>query len=365
MTRQLSPAAVSAVQTRRADHRPPDDDLKQIQGVGPAAERRLHQAGILLLAQLAAASPEKIAASAPGLPAKRIAREDWPGQARQLVSARLDVSARRLARSSPQTRSRPRAQYPDKKPVVAPDQQHYATFTVELLLDTTNSVRRIRCIHVQSGDQATWAAWREARLTEFVAEHAGLPLPLEPTPMPRLQSEPAALGGTLGQPAPLADVAIDPAPLPPMVGEVAAVLAGAGEHAEGDEPERQGEGKRIELLILAEGDDRPRQMLPAGAHFSVRVCLDLSDIQEALAAPLECLAKIYARRLGDGARQIIGERRMMIGPAESATVDVWGQQLPAGLYRLEAITRLSLPAMSGPARRDAIASLLGPLLHIY
>lgn len=78
---------------------PPEiDDLKLINGIGPAVERRLHGVGIYTYAQLAALSPADIAASVAGisgLTAERITKQDWIGQARKLASEAISSEAER------------------------------------------------------------------------------------------------------------------------------------------------------------------------------------------------------------------------------------------------------------------------------
>jgi large subunit ribosomal protein L21 len=64
------------------------DDLKIINGIGPAVEKRLHGDGIFTFAQLAVLSSADIAAAVAdlsGLSAERITKQDWTGQARKLV----------------------------------------------------------------------------------------------------------------------------------------------------------------------------------------------------------------------------------------------------------------------------------------
>jgi predicted flap endonuclease-1-like 5' DNA nuclease len=72
--------------------------LTLIKGIGPEIKTRLHNAGILTFAQLSASSPEKIAAVVAGLSAKRIAKENWIGQARKLAS-RQKPAKRRIKRA--------------------------------------------------------------------------------------------------------------------------------------------------------------------------------------------------------------------------------------------------------------------------
>jgi hypothetical protein len=72
------------------------DDLKLINGIGPAVERRLHGVSIYTYAQLAALSPADIAASVAGLSgltAERISKQDWIGQARRLASESISIEA--------------------------------------------------------------------------------------------------------------------------------------------------------------------------------------------------------------------------------------------------------------------------------
>ena len=62
------------------------DDLKQLSGVGPALEKKLHEAGVTTFAQIAAWTPEDVAAMDEKLSFKgRIEREGWIAQAVELA----------------------------------------------------------------------------------------------------------------------------------------------------------------------------------------------------------------------------------------------------------------------------------------
>jgi large subunit ribosomal protein L21 len=62
------------------------DDLKVLSGVGPALEKKLHEAGVTSFAQIAAWGPEDIAAFDEKLNFKgRIEREGWVEQAKALA----------------------------------------------------------------------------------------------------------------------------------------------------------------------------------------------------------------------------------------------------------------------------------------
>jgi large subunit ribosomal protein L21 len=63
------------------------DDLKKLSGVGPALEKKLHEAGITTFAQIAAWTEDDVAAMDEKLSFKgRIEREGWIEQARKLAA---------------------------------------------------------------------------------------------------------------------------------------------------------------------------------------------------------------------------------------------------------------------------------------
>ena len=64
------------------------DDLKQLSGVGPALEKKLHEAGVTTFAQIAAWNDEDVAAMDEILAFKgRSEREGWIEQAKELAKA--------------------------------------------------------------------------------------------------------------------------------------------------------------------------------------------------------------------------------------------------------------------------------------
>lgn len=144
------------------------DDFKLIKGIGPAIERRLHNAGILTFAQLASRSPAAVADLIPNVSAEHIAGQGWIRQASRM--------ARKLAPKERRAKA-------DTIVALSPGRQRYTTFTVELLLREDNVVRRTRVVHIQNGKEAVWAGWEDARLINFFVQQAGLrPQPAEPAP---------------------------------------------------------------------------------------------------------------------------------------------------------------------------------------
>lgn len=278
---------------------PGADDFKLIKGIGLSIERHLHNAGILTFAQLAALSPDEAAALVIGFSAKRIAKQNWTGQARKLASKRASAK-------------------PHRDAAALWGRQHYETFTVELLLDENNDVRRTRVAHIQSGDEDTWAGWQDARLVSLFVQRAALRLPPAERPPPS-----AATAGLVG------------------------VL-------------------RLRKLEIVPPDAAvPCNTLRYGQPFDVSLTLDLTEVVAPGDVPLAYTATIYAKKLGGGSRQIVGEVLGFITLADKVTVNVEGMALPQGVYRLEAFVSLTSPGMESVPRRGLLAMLKGNLLQVY
>lgn len=87
---QLERLVLAAGEGRRPQADPgdgPGDDLRRIDGIGPANERWLHGIGVRHYAQIAAWTPEEIAWVARHLPrfGQRVCRENWVGQSAALA----------------------------------------------------------------------------------------------------------------------------------------------------------------------------------------------------------------------------------------------------------------------------------------
>jgi hypothetical protein len=282
------------------------DDFKLIIGIGPAIERLLHDGGIHTFAQLAALSSLEIAVlvdSVKGMSAERIENENWIGQARELAPASTEFHHRATSTGN---------------------RQHYATFTIELLLDEDNVVRRTRIVHIQDGDEDTWAGWKETRMVGFVRQHAALQLPAaEPSPPVTATAEPA----------------------PPR-----------------KTPARLGGVLSLQALEAAPPDAAsPRSILRHDQPFNVRITLDLTEVVVSDNGPFDYTAAVYAKNLGGGPRQTVGEAHGTITPKDQPTITMEGKPLPRGIYRLEAVSTLTLPL----SELGLTARLEGNLLQIY
>ncbi len=78
--KKAEPKAAAAKETAGAD------DLKQLSGVGPALEKKMHEAGVTSFAQIAGWSADDVAAIEEKLSFKgRVERDDWIAQAKTLA----------------------------------------------------------------------------------------------------------------------------------------------------------------------------------------------------------------------------------------------------------------------------------------
>lgn len=83
---KAAPKADAKTETKKADAPAGGDDLKQLSGVGPALEKKLHEAGVTTFAQIAAWTEADVAEIDEKLSFKgRIEREGWIEQAKELA----------------------------------------------------------------------------------------------------------------------------------------------------------------------------------------------------------------------------------------------------------------------------------------
>lgn len=295
------------------------DDFTAIQGIGRAVNNRLHEAGILTFAQLAALSPGDILASIgsfPGLSRKRITAQDWSGQALELADS--------AAASHPSIKKLPK------------DRQRYATFTVELLIDETNCLRRTHIIHIQSSGEMSWTGWDRSKLLDFIIASGEFNTPSEDNIL--------TAGNSLHATEPIREK----------------VPRGAGALTE---TSRLGGMLHMkEFVILPKGSVAPRMIIAAGQPYSVRITLDLSEVTP-IRDLLNYQLTVNAKNIFGGSRQMIKQTDGMVSWASPLFV-VEGMPLPPGTYRLEAIISLT-QLLNQATPQPIVGSLEGPLLQVY
>lgn len=273
------------------------DDFTHIRGIGPGIASRLHGAGILRYTQLASLSPEEIVAACGGLiglTVERVAQQDWAGQAQEISRAANDALT-------------------DDRG----GHLHYETFTVELLLDEENLVRRTRLVDVRAGMEEAWAGWDAEHLAQFMVAQSGL-------------REAAALEAAPSAPE-----------LAPLSGQM--------------------EIRKLAALQPATGLEK--QILHSQQPFALRLSLDLSQVQMRDAA-LRCHMVIQGKELSSGERLLLAEWDEEQAPAPTMDLSQEHPGLPAGMYRLEAAVVLRPAAAQETTEQELAAFVEGRLLQI-
>jgi hypothetical protein len=284
------------------------DRLQLIEGIGKGVESRLRNAGVRTFGDLAARTPEELAAILDGVPrmsAERIVEQNWIGQARQRAGAAAEDDANR---------------------------QHYQNFTVELLTDH-GDVRRTRVWHVQSGDQRQWTGLATDELIDFVTTRAGI------APDADRQADAAEPSGGARTPPAAAQR--------PPAGPAQASTAGL----------------RVRELDVVGPVSGLAGTVPAATPLRFRLSVDLESMAVESPAgdrPWQLSTVVQARRIG-GATVQLGEAATEVTGSGRTAIELDSQGLPEGVYRLDAAVRLLGP----DGRPQAVAGLVeGTILSV-
>ena len=277
------------------------DDFQKIAGIGQAIERRLHDAGILTYQDLAARSPEQIAASltdVAGLSSARIASQDWAGQAGRLAG-------------------------PAASPLPSEPDQTYASFHIELLLDVDGSVRRTKVHYYQSEKDSekdeAWPGWDEGRLIALLSGHIPALAPQQPTEAHSSRRSPGP-----------------PSSATPTTDQQEAAAPSRSETETVELPvSLPSPFLRIENLGLTREGQRSHRYAP-DEPTSIGFTLHLTQAGTQ-AATFDFTADVTASsELGDDQRQLLGTAQGAVRAGKPLPVELAGPPLPRGLYRLEA-----------------------------
>jgi hypothetical protein len=322
---------------------PGADDFQVIDGIGPGIERRLYDANILTYAQLASLSPDEIAplvAGIAGLSVERIVKQDWVGQARALAPERAlgTQQLNAITQLLPDLQEEALSHRP------------YATFTVELLLDDDNRVRRTRANHVQGSTEDSWAGWHASRLVDFFIRQGALNVAGDE------QASKAAAPEELRATAEVDLVS-------PVQTSAAAELAAP------QSPDAQLSNVLAGTLAVRElglstwGARLPSRMLRAGQPFSIELALDLANVSAPPNVSLAYSATMFAKKMASKERLMLGEAQGTLPPRDTATIAIACADLTRGIYRVEVAVTLR-PPDGAPAA--AISSYIeGGLLQIF
>lgn len=354
----------------RVPKSPMADNFKLIKGIGPIIEQRLYNAGIQTFASLAALSAEEIAAIIPSMTAQQITKQGWITQAHKLAP------------------NRAKSRHSQKKLSISTSRQHYENFTFEFLLDEKNKPRRLRLVHVQSGDVDTWAKWDAERLIDFLARHTGSRLPYMtsgiPTPIrskltssQSVLTEPSSKALTettlipslsrrkeiSDTPSSLASESISQNPALPhnMTSDIA--------HQQGSSQEVITRSvNKIHLLewkLLRSNTNQSLSKLSPDQSFDVRLTLDLNDATLSEGSALESNGTLYVKKLSGGQRQMLIETQEVVPYAKIISLTIGNTRLSEGYYRLEALVTLKHVGMETKRQQDIIAFLEIGILQVY
>lgn len=313
--------------------KPPEaDDLKLINGIGPAVEKRLNGVGVFTFAQLAVLSPADIAAAVAdlsGLSAERIMRQDWISQAHKLAAGSLASESVYPTTLSVES---------DRTPDPPLEDCRLATFTIELQLDEHNNVLSTHALHVQSERKHTWTGWQRTQLEDFLSESAGLNLSGD---------EPALLKAAASEQ--MSPVGIENNSHTPSRAK----------------PELNGTLHVCDIEMIGTGSRGPHRTVAHDHPFDVRLTLDLSELQVPGNTPLHYKTSLYSKGHGRPGL-VIGEAQGAILADDRVAVTVGGNILQqAGTYKLAATVILGLPTMKLAAAPGTTAIIDGGLLEVY
>lgn len=311
------------------------DDLTLVKGIGEKRQtwlrEKMHVYRLMDLAAISANTLQKRLQEI-GQPVSMKTVNEWIEHARKLSQKTVPLQAQ-------------------ASEVTSEFRRHYATFTVELLLGEDNNVRRTRVSYVQNKLEETWAGWDEPRLVNFIVRCAGLNIPLSKFALPKEPISPH-------EPALSIETESSPARTP----ETSQRESGPSSKPKGT----LGDVLRVnELVMLPLDSNRPQHIARANEAFNVRVLLDLTEINATPSIPLNCTVTIWAKKLGEGERQIIGEQQSTFMPVDKIPCVVESMIPSQGTYRLEALVTLPPASTSLSPHSTIRAWLEGELLQVY
>ncbi len=223
--------------------------------------------------------------------------------------------------------------------LVEPPGPRTTTFAVELLLDEDNNVQRTRVVHVEDQTEETWNGWVEPRLVNFFVRYAGLHRPL---------------------PEPLS-----PADTETLPGESPEMLRGEHVIPTKHKSALTGVLRVSELATTPLHSNAPQPLAGANQPFHTRVLLDLTEVHTSPARTLQCTATVWARNLGTGARQVVGQGRSTFKHSDHVPCAVDCTIRSPGTYRLEAVVTLAPASSAAVAGATLMAWLESGLLVVY
>jgi hypothetical protein len=271
------------------------DDLQKITGIGPVLAKRLREAGITSYQDLATIRAERIAellGGGGGISVERITSQDWAGQAQRLAGS---------ATANPL------------------EHQRYATFHVELLIDSDGEVRRTKVRHYQTDSEDNWAGWDQEQLAAVIAGRAGLTF---------TQVSPGGSGTRNGSGrADVREPATGPGishGYPPRPKAAPSRQPSPPPHIHVDGPRPTGAGPQ-------------RNFRNENQPFQVLVTVRAEPADATSPDDLDLSVEIMSRTAGTGIQHLLGTVRKIIDVAQPFDAELTVPPLPPGLHTLHAV----------------------------
>jgi hypothetical protein len=288
------------------------DNLKKIRGIGPAMEQRLNHSGIFTFAQIAELSPKDLAAVFSGTPClsvEKIIEKGWVNQARYMMEKEKETNN------------------------LTPEEngQHSIMFSVDLLLDNKNHVRRTHILHIQSRKENSWAGWNQNQLVGFILENANIKC---------------------------ADLDMD------LNDRKLSVKSSLKDKKQVKIKELRGDLNIAGIEVRPEPDKAANWLVTAKKPFATAFMLDMSKAFISPGTLVQYQVEIYAKNLADGIRQKIGEEKNTIKSKHLTPLVINCRALPQGSYRIEAFIVLALDLEDQNPRSRLMAMTEGTVFRV-
>jgi|RhiMethySRZTD1v2_1073278.scaffolds.fasta_scaffold16815_1 hypothetical protein len=303
--------------------------FRDLKGIGPATEARLHETGVYTWDALATVATALASVRGSG---------DTP---REIATA---IAARRAEAGEAET-----------DPGPSNGGEHLEAFVLRLSLSADGEPQRSEVTHVRTMAERAWQGWQPTELAGFVNEHAGIRAEVDPA-----QESPRKASARKGQTSGEAPVARSPrrrhdAPS----GEPSSARKG---QTSGEAPVARSPRRRHDAPSGAPSSAGQVVLLDAGKTIggtSRDISLVVTNTQS-VGGDFGYRATLAARGLGSGRNgegwSTLASRTGTASPSDDLTLGFGRVSLPPGVQRLQLRLEVSLPAPSARPPALAVAS---------
>ncbi len=227
-------------------------------------------------------------------------------------------------------------------------------YLVEVFLDENKYVRRTRIYHVQSGQEATWDNWDEARLLAFFKQRPEL----------RLTKPPQAAKNA--QPDQIEEVKSAEIKAEPVAASASSSATTVSTGTEtGPVKNALGAPRLHKMEIVPDRSGLPSRAFNHKQAFNVRLYLDLAEMKLSGRGSHDYSVVVLARRMGAERQQEFIKEQGTITSNSDMTLNLKWPPLPSGTYRISAAVTISPKDTSAAPQDEFTASLVGGLYKVY